>query len=72
MDGVTQSPPSDDWGLKRIDNWKLKFCWTPARCHLTNKSLWGKRAYHGIHYTGVSNSEYWVDRDEFILWSLKK
>lgn len=70
MDGVTQAPLTEDWGLRKIDNWQLKFCWTPARCFLTNKSLWGKRAYYGVHFTGVNNSPYWVDRDEFILWRL--
>lgn len=66
----------EDWTLNKIDNWKLKICWTLEHCFLSNKSLWGKRAYYGFRLiTGPGDPVHdfrWVDRDEFILWQLKK
>ena len=73
--GVSQSP-QEDWGLKRAHNWKLKFCWKPQKCFLTGKSLWGKLAYCG---TGIMSGpseiifeDYWIERNEFIIWKLKQ
>jgi hypothetical protein len=74
---VTQSPLEEDWGLNKAQNWKLKLCWVkPRNCFLTGKPLWGKRAYHGvrtIHGPGEPVYEdYWIDRDQFLLWNLKR
>ena len=73
--GVSQSPPSEDYGLGRAGGWQLKLCWTPKRCFLTGQPLWGKRAYHGVReITGPGESifdEYWIQRDEFLIWNLK-
>lgn len=72
---VTQSPISEDWGLKRVSNWKLKLCWFPKKCFLTKKSLWGDTAYYGENWiTGPGDPvvvKYWIDRNEFIIWNLK-
>lgn len=76
-DEVQQSPLEDDWGLNKAQNWKLKLCWTrPRDCFLTGKPLWGKLAYHGVRViTGPGEpvyEDYWIDRNEFIIWNLKK
>lgn len=74
-DEVLQSPPSEDWGLKRACGWKLKLCWTPKKCFLSGKDLWGKRAYHGVRViTGPGDpviDHYWIERNEFMIWQLK-
>ncbi len=65
-----------DWTLNQIDNWKLKFSWTPKRCFLSNKLIWGCWSYYGVKMiTGPGEPVYdsrWVDRTEFIIWQLKK
>lgn len=70
------SSPYEDWTLNKIDNWNLKFCWALQRCFLSNKFMWGKWAYFGsrlITGPGEPVLDYrWIDRDEFILWKLKK
>lgn len=76
MSDVSQSPPSDDWGLSRARGWKLKLCWTrPRTCFLTGKPLWGKQAYHGVRtITGPGEpvyEDYWIEKNEFMLWNLK-
>jgi hypothetical protein len=73
---VTQSPPSEDWGLRRATGWKLKLCWTrPRNCFLSGKPLWGRLAYHGVRViTGPGESiyeDYWIEKQEFIIWNLK-
>lgn len=74
--GPDQSPPSEDWGLNRAQRWDLKFCWLPKECFLTGQKLWGKLAYRGIrwiHGPGEPIEQiYWVDKDEFLLWNLRK
>ena len=74
-DEVQASPPSEDWGLNRARGWKLRFCWTPQKCFLSGKPLWGKRAYHGVRMiTGPGEpvyEDYWISRDDFIIWNLK-
>lgn len=76
FDEVQQSPRKEDWGLNKVVNWKYKFCWRPQTCFLTSKPLWGKRAYHGTRMiTGPGTpvfDDYWIDRDEFLLWQLTK
>lgn len=71
-----QSPPSEDWGLRRAKDWKLTFCWRPQTCFLTGQQLWGKRAYRGIrwiHGPGEPVEDtYWVEKNEFLLWQLTK
>ena len=71
MPSVGQSPPSQDWGLKRACGWKLKLCWTPKKCFLSGKDLWGKRAYHGENWiTGPGDpviNHYWIEKNEFLI-----
>ena len=70
------SPPSEDWGLQKAQYWKLKLCWTPKNCFLSNKPLWGKRAYHGERWiTGPGEpvvEHYWIDKNEFMIWNLTR
>ena len=74
-DEVTQSPPHEDWGLRRARGWELKLCWLPQKCFLSGKPLWGKRAYcaeawiYGRDDPG--SKTYWLDKNEFMLWNLK-
>jgi hypothetical protein len=72
---VQNSPPSEDWGLRRANHWKLKLCWLPKKCFLTGKDLWGKFAYHGERWiTGPGEpivEHYWIEKTEFIIWNLK-
>ena len=76
LDDVTQAPPSQDWGLNRTRGWKLKMCWAPKKCFLTTKPLWGKWSYYGENWiTGPGEpvvQEYWIERNEFLVWQLKK
>ena len=75
LDDVTQSPPHEDWGFKRISQWRLKFCFIPKTCWLTHRRLWLTQAYQGIHIiTGPGTpvlKEYYVDQEEFIIARLK-
>ncbi len=72
---VGQSPPSEDHGLSRATGWKLKLCWLPKKCFLTERQLWGKYAYHGVRMiTGPGEPvyvDYWIEKNEFLLWNLK-
>jgi len=72
---VTQPPRSEDWGLNRVANWRLKLCWVPRSCFLSGKSLWGKQCYQGSRLiTGPGtpvDDVYWIDRYEFIVWQLR-
>lgn len=72
---VQQSPTSEQWNLKRAQNWKLKLCWTPKNCYISGKPLWGKQAYYGERWiTGPGEpvyEGYWVEKSEFIFWTLK-
>lgn len=76
IDAVGQAPIHEDWGLNRTQQWDLKFCWLPKECFLTGQKLWGKLAYRGIrwiHGPGEPIEQiYWVDKDEFLLWNLRK
>lgn len=76
MDDLVQgSPPSEDWGLKRARHWELKLCFVPKYCYLTNKPLWGKRAYRGERWiTGPGEpivNYYWIEKDAFLIWNLR-
>ena len=75
-DEVQQSPLEEDWGLNKVQNWKLKLCWLRQTCFLTGKQLWGRRAYHGVRMiTGPGEpvyDHYWIDRNQFVIWNLKK
>jgi hypothetical protein len=75
-DEVSQSPPSEDWGLRKAQYWKLKLCWLPKKCFITQKPLWGKRAYHGERWiTGPGEpvvEHYWLDKFEFMKWQLTR
>lgn len=71
-----QAPLSEDWGLNRAQVWDLKLCLLPRKCFLSGQQLWGQRAYRGIRYIhgpGEAIEEiYWVNKNEFLLWHLKK
>lgn len=75
MYAIDQPPRSDDWGLNRVNDWKLSLCWVPKDCFLTGQALWGRRAYHGTRLiTGPGApilDHYWIDKTEFIIWKLK-
>lgn len=66
-------PQNDSWEPQR---WELKLCWTPQKCFLSGKLLWGKYAYCGENWiTGPGKpvpERYWIAKDEFIIWQLKK
>lgn len=53
--------------LKFVKDWQLHFCWLPHRCILTGKILWLKDCYRGSRHSDV----YYIEKHEFILWSLK-
>jgi hypothetical protein len=65
-----------NWGLSRVKSWDLKLSWLPRTCFLSSRQLWGQQAYHGvrwIHGPGEPvEEEYWIERNEFLLWRLKK
>ena len=60
---VTQSPLQEYSGLQNAKGWTLKLCWFPKKCFLSGKPLWGKNSYYA--------QDYWLDKNEFIVWSLK-
>jgi len=72
---VEQSPPWENWGMLRANNWQLKRCWWPRQCNLTGQKLWGRLAYRGEHWiTGPGEpvvDYYWVEKSEFLLWRIK-
>jgi len=73
---TTQSSVYENWSLKQVRNWQLKFCWAPNRCALSGIFLWGRWAYRGIRLiTGPGTpveDVYWIDKNEFTIWQLKK
>jgi hypothetical protein len=66
----------DSWNLKRASGWQLKFCWLPKKCQISKKNLWGRFAYQGYNvFTGPGDpivEYYWIDKNEFLIWSLKR
>lgn len=62
--------------INRVKVWESKRCLIPRSCCLSNKKLWGKKAYRGIlwiHGPGDPIEEiYWIDEKEFLLWQLKR
>ena len=76
MDSPTQAPPSEDWGLTRIVDWHLHFCWLPSKCFLTDKNIWFKTCYKGSRtITGPGSDvviDYYIDKFEFLIWQLKR
>ena len=75
-ESVTESPHEDSWGLNRAAGWRLRLCWAPQKCFLSKQPLWGKYAYYGERWiTGPGEPvvvKYWIAKDEFIIWQLKK
>ena len=73
---VTQSPPSEDWGLSRIFDWHLHLCVWPRKCFLTDRKLWLEQCYKGTRMiTGPGEPvfiDYYIDKHEFLLWQLKR
>jgi hypothetical protein len=73
---VMGAPREEDWGLNKVQNWEYKLCWRPQTCFLTGKQLWAKRAYHGVRIISGPGEpvyeDYWVCRNEFLIWRLTK
>jgi hypothetical protein len=56
---------------------KLKFCFFPQRCQISNKRIWFKTAYKvverfydpwgGKEFKVASTRTYWVDKHEYII-----
>jgi hypothetical protein len=63
-------------GLSRVKTWDLEICWLPRTCFLSGQQLWGRQAYHGLRWIHGPGEpvvgEYWIERNEFLLWQLKK
>lgn len=77
LDNTVQgSPLSEDWGLNRVKYWDYKFCLLPHKCFFSKKPLWLEYAYYGeryIHGPGEPILDtYWLSKEEFIIWQLKK
>ena len=76
MDSPTQSPPGEDWGLRRIFDWHLHLCVWPRKCFLTERKLWLEQCYKGTRViTGPGEPvsiDYYIDKYEFLLWQLKR
>jgi hypothetical protein len=78
--GYQPDPPlkgnNRDWGLHRVKAWDLKLCWLPRTCCLSKQQLWGQQAYHGVRWIHGPGEpiveEYWIEKNEFLLWQLKK
>jgi hypothetical protein len=64
------------WELSRSVGWKLKFCIFPQKCFLTGKLLWLRRAYNGgsliVGPGGAFLNNYWLDKNEFLIWNLTR
>jgi hypothetical protein len=76
LDGnVSQALPSQNWGLQKVFNWRLRICYLPKQCYLSGKKLWGRYAYHGERWiTGPGEpvvEHYWIEKNEFLIWNLK-
>lgn len=77
MDDMTVqgSPPSQDWGLRRVIQWDLKLCVLPRQCYISGKDLWGRRAYKGTRWISGPGDPvedvYWIERNEFLMWNLR-
>jgi len=80
MMGYQPDPPlkgnNPVWGLSRVKTWNLKLCLWPRTCFLSGQPLWAQQAYHGVRWIhGPGNpveEEYWIEKNEFLLWQLKK
>jgi len=74
-DMVDQEPRAQEWGLYRVNNWKLKLCWLPRKCYLSGKPLWGKQCYMGVRViTGPGTpveDYYYIEKSEFLFWMLR-
>ena len=72
---VSKSIRSSDWGVHQVNNWNLHFCLWPRRCLFTDKTLWFEKCYKGSRViTGPGDvvvAEYYIDKFEFIIWTLK-
>lgn len=75
LDNIRESPIEHDWGLNKVNNWKLKFCWVPKKCFLSKQKIWAKLAYRGVALIpgpGETIEEiYWIEKYKFLLWNLK-
>jgi len=75
MDDLVDLEPQE-WGLYRVNNWKLQLCRLPRKCYLSGKSLWGKQCYKGSRQVRedinlVVHGNYYIEKLEFIIWNLK-
>lgn len=75
-DEVQQEPITGNWGLRKAKGWQLKMCWIPKKCFISDKPLWGKKAYHAQRIlTGPGEpviENYWLEKTEFIKWQLTR
>lgn len=75
MDDLVDLEPQE-WGLYRVNNWKLQLCWLPRKCYLSGKPLWGKQCYKGSRLVRedmnlVVHGDYYIEKSEFLFWMLR-
>jgi hypothetical protein len=75
--------PLPDWMAREIRwedfrqraTWKIKFCWWPRRCYLSDRGLWLRQAYLGeTVWTGPGEpilEQHWLDPQEYIIGKIK-
>lgn len=55
--------------------WKLKWCWWPTKCCITEEKIWLKNAYHGtVVWTGPGDPAmeyYWLSNEQYLLMRIK-
>ena len=64
--------------LRYVKDWHLHFCIFPRTCFLTGKRIWLTDCYKGTRTIGLGAppgsyivEKYYIDKHEFMLWSLK-
>ena len=64
--------------LRYVKDWHLHFCILPRTCFLTGKRMWLTDCYKGTRTIGpgappgsLTVEKFYIDKDEFRLWSLK-
>jgi len=57
-------------------SWNLKFAFIPRKCFYSGKRIWFKFAYKGIAFWRdgdyFSPEVRWHDKDEHLIWLLKR
>jgi len=64
--------------LRYVKDWHLHFCILPRTCFLTGKRIWLTDCYKGTRTIGPGSppgsltvEKFYIDKHEFMLWSLK-